>query len=112
MDADKEPLSRRRFCTLVAAGAAAATAPPFLTNGFGGTGDDPPPKPRTNVQDALEHPRIPASFPGKFPGRVVRVTHGHCIAGNKPDQTAVDAMVERCLLPHGGSSSRRTTLWD
>ena len=43
----------------------------------------PPPKPATNVADALKVPRTKTSLPGPFPGRVVEVRDPPAYPGPK-----------------------------
>ena len=40
-------------------------------------------KPKTNIEDALKVPRTPNSIPGKFPGKVVRLTNNEIMKDDK-----------------------------
>jgi hypothetical protein len=55
----------------------------------------PPPRPATNLADALKVPRTRTSLPGPFPGRVVTVEDAKANADRKADAKVVKAMVER-----------------
>ena len=55
----------------------------------------PPPRPATNVADALKVPRTKTSLPGPFPGRVVEVRDPACVSGAKVDAAAVRKMFEK-----------------
>ncbi|MCX6574674.1 MAG: twin-arginine translocation signal domain-containing protein, partial [Candidatus Aminicenantes bacterium] len=45
----------------------------------------PPPKPKTNIEDALKVPRTKWSLPGPFPGRVVEVHDPAAMPDGKVD---------------------------
>jgi hypothetical protein len=64
------------------------------------TGDK---KPGTNVKDALHYPRTAASLPGKFPGKVVHVSHPKCIADGVIAGAAVSEMLRRGMLSLTGA---------
>lgn len=55
----------------------------------------PPPKPKTNIDDALKVPRIRWSLPGPFPGRVIEVADEKAMPGGKPDGAVIKAMFEK-----------------
>jgi len=55
----------------------------------------PPPKPKTNIKEALQIPRAQNSVPGKFPGKVVEVFHPQAIVDDKPDAKTVNKMFEQ-----------------
>ncbi|MBI5475225.1 MAG: DUF362 domain-containing protein [Ignavibacteriales bacterium] len=55
-------------------------------------------KPETNIKDALKHPRTAGSMPGKYPGKVVKVTHANCIDKNKINFTAASDMIKSGML--------------
>jgi uncharacterized protein (DUF362 family) len=64
-----------------------------------------PPKPATNIADALKYPRTTASLPGRYPGRVVEAVHDTPIANNRPELKALDLMLERSLLALTGAAT-------
>lgn len=55
----------------------------------------PPPRPKTNVADALKVPRGKHALPGPFPGKVVQVEDAAATRDRTPDAKVVKAMVER-----------------
>lgn len=55
----------------------------------------PPPKPKTNVGDALKVPRTKHSLPGPFPGKVVEVTDPKAMVNDKVSADAVHSMFEK-----------------
>jgi uncharacterized protein (DUF362 family) len=101
--------TRRRFLKLLAAGGAAAAVPyagmaasdPFRAMPFRAPGD----KPATNIADALKYPRTEASMPGRYPGRVVEVTHAESVAGGTPVDEAARGMLERGMLALTGATA-------
>jgi hypothetical protein len=55
-------------------------------------------KPETNIADALAIPRTPFSMPGRYPGKVAKVSHLHCVANGKPDEQAAYQMLKTVIL--------------
>jgi len=55
----------------------------------------PPPRPKTNLEDALKFPRTRWSLPGPFPGRVIEVHDPAAMPEGMVDTTVVRSMVER-----------------
>jgi hypothetical protein len=55
----------------------------------------PPPKPKTNIADALKVPKTKWSLPGPFPGRVIEVHDPAAMPDGKVDAAVVKAMVEK-----------------
>lgn len=100
-----EGISRRSFfktSALIGVGAALTSWMPKSLRA-----QDPakPPKPATNIQDALKYPRTENSMPGRYPAKVVQVSHEHCVANLKPSQEAADAMVQSGMLALTGATS-------
>lgn len=58
----------------------------------------PPPKPKTNIEDALKVPRTAHSLPGPFPGKVVEVNDVKAMPEGKPDAKVIGAMFEKGLV--------------
>lgn len=66
---------------------------------------DPAPSPvETNLPDFLKVPRTKYSFPGLFPGRVVRVQDPAIWNGDRVDAKAAAAMIETGILRLTGKS--------
>ena len=98
-------LSRRSFfrtSALIGLGAALTS---WLPRSLRGQDPVKPPKPATNIQDALKHPRTEWSMPGKYPARVVQVSHPGCVTDRKPKQEAADKMVMEGMLALTGAAS-------
>ncbi len=55
----------------------------------------PPPRPKTNIEDALKVPRTKWSLPGPFPGRVIEVHDPAAMPDGKVDAAVVKAMFEK-----------------
>jgi len=66
---------------------------------------DNPSKPATNGKDALKYPRTQWSMPGKYPARVVEVTHPGCVVDRKPQAKAAEEMVKQGMLALTGAKS-------
>src|SRR5512137_663858 len=54
-----------------------------------------PPRPKTNIEDALKVPKTKWSLPGPFPGRVVEVHDPAAMPDGKVNAAVVKAMVEK-----------------
>lgn len=55
----------------------------------------PPPRPKTNIEDAMKAPRTKYSLPGLFPGQVVEVRNDGAMPESKPDAAVIKDMVEK-----------------
>jgi len=97
-------IDRREFVKQAAAGSVAA-AIPVLAPGILAQDKTPPPKPATNIKDAMKVPRNTNSMPGKMPGAVVQAYHDKSIANDKVDLAVVDQMVQKCMMELTGASS-------
>lgn len=64
-----------------------------------------PTKPATNINDVLKYSRNENSMPGKFPGKVARVTNPNCVVDNKIVYNAAYDMVAKGMLLLTGASS-------
>jgi len=88
---------RNFFRTLVASGVGAAAAPVIKAS------ENPifnqvNTKPETNIATAKAIPRTAASMPGKYPGKVVKVDHPHCVVDGKPVESAAYEMLKTSML--------------
>ena len=68
----------------------------------------PPPKPKTNIEDALKIPRTKTSLPGPFPGRVIEVHDPLAMRDDKPDPTAIKAMFEKGIAELSGKNRQES----
>lgn len=101
-DGRPEGVSRRGFLGLAASGAAGLALAASLP------GQDKPaqqkPAPQapaeiaTNVEEIRKIPRTAASLPGKYPGKVVKVSTGNAAAQGKVDAVKVKAAVDKGML--------------
>ncbi len=105
---EKCKLGRRGFFKIAAAGSlGAALMPPALIQNLGAQQTPKPEKPATNISEALKYPKTAHSMPGKYPGKVVRVNHGNCIADNEPVETAAYEMIAQAMLTLTGARTLR-----
>lgn len=98
-------IDRREFVKMVAVGSIAAAMPAMSPGGALAQDKVPPPKPTTNIKDALNVPRNSASMPGKYPGAVVQASHDKSVANDKIDLAVVDSMVRKSLMELTGAST-------
>ncbi|MCJ7587848.1 MAG: DUF362 domain-containing protein [Candidatus Aminicenantes bacterium] len=56
-----------------------------------------PPRPKTNIDEALKVPRTKYSLPGLFPGKVAEVRDEKAMADNVPNRDVIKAMFESGL---------------
>jgi hypothetical protein len=66
---------------------------------------EPPPRPRTNIDEAMAVPRTKYSLPGLFPGRVAAVHDERAMSERGVDGRVVASMFERGLRALTGASS-------
>ena len=71
-------------------------------------GAPPPPRPSTNIQDALKTPRTAQSIPGPFPGRVIQVRNAGAMKGDVPDAGVVRGMFERGMKELTGGDLKKS----
>lgn len=90
-------INRREFFKMMAACGVGAALSPFLYKPAFAE-DDKPKKPATNINDALKYPRTLNSMPGKFPGKVVQVTHSKSTENNKVVFEAANAMLMQAMI--------------
>ena len=62
-------------------------------------------KPATNINDAFKPPRTETSMPGKFPGKVVQISHSNSIVENKIVYDAAYDMVAKGMLELTGAAT-------
>jgi uncharacterized protein (DUF362 family) len=98
-------VNRREFCRLLAAGGFAAAMTPLAPGTLLTQQNNTPPKPATNIRDALRHPRTALSLPGKFPARVVQVSDEASVENGKISLAAIDRMLGRSLLALTGAGN-------
>jgi len=68
----------------------------------------PPPRTKTNIDEALKIPRSKYSLPGLFPGRVIEVHNAAAMTGNKIDAKVVTGMVEKGITHLTGKSMKES----
>jgi len=68
----------------------------------------PPPKPKTNIDDALKVPRTKWSLPGPFPGRVIEVHDPAAMPDGQVNAAVVKAMFEKGITELTGKSLEKS----
>jgi len=68
----------------------------------------PPPKPKTNIEDALKIPRTKSSLPGPFPGRVIEVHDPKAMPEGQPDAAVIKGMFEKGIVELTGRDFRKS----
>ncbi len=96
---------RRDFLRYLAAAGATTFIPAHLLKSTSSPGVLSADKPATNIDDALKAPRTADSMPGKYPGRVIEAYNAKAAVNGKPDLSAIQSMVERCMLELTGAPS-------
>jgi hypothetical protein len=100
---DPQGLDRRSFLKL-----GAALGAGFLAGPVGASAQEtklaPPPRPRTNVEDALRVPRTERSLPGPFPGRVAEAHDPKALKDDIPEPAGVRDLFRRGLTLLTGQS--------
>src|SRR5512141_440528 len=90
--------SRRKFIGSAAVAAAGAALAPSLIAQEKVQNEKPPAAPpaeiKTNIDEVRAIPRVAASLPGKYPGKVVRVKTGTNPVGQKIDGARVAKEIE------------------
>jgi len=93
-----DKFSRRKFIGAAAMAAAGVAAAPRLIAQEQAKSEKPPATPpppvKTNIDEVRGIPRVAASLPGKYPGKVVRVKTGANPIGQKIDGARVAREVE------------------
>lgn len=69
---------------------------------------NPPEKPKTNIEDALKIPRAKTSIPGPFPGKVVEVHDESAMIIDKPDSAVINAMFEKGIQQLTGVNMKKS----
>ncbi|MCD8270784.1 MAG: DUF362 domain-containing protein [Parabacteroides sp.] len=88
-------MKRRNFFRSIALGGASIAFSPIVKAMPAVEADKA--KPATNVQDALSIPRNEHSMPGKYPGKVAKVTHSGCIVDGQPSEEITYGMLKSCM---------------
>jgi hypothetical protein len=69
---------------------------------------EPPPRPKTNIDEALAAPRTRNSLPGAFPGKVVAVKDGRAMSEKGVDGKVVASMFEKGVRSLTGKSMAKS----
>jgi len=67
-----------------------------------------PPKPKTNIEDALKVPKTKWSLPGPFPGRVIEVHDAAAMPDGQANAAVVKEMVEQRITGPTGKSLKKS----
>ncbi|MBN2446932.1 MAG: DUF362 domain-containing protein [Phycisphaerae bacterium] len=100
-------LNRREILQLGAIGTGAILGTPALW-AQQTTRPSPPPRPKTNIDDAMKVPRTKHSLPGLCPGRVVHVQDDKSLVDGKFDADVITKMFTRGLEKLTGKSPEET----
>ncbi len=68
----------------------------------------PPARPKTNVDEVLKIPKTAHSLPGPFPGRVVQVSNAAVLKENRVQPETVSAMFEQGLRQLTGANLKKS----
>lgn len=98
---------RRKFFKLAALGSLGAGifSPLILRPSSYGNIDDDEEKTKTNIADALKHPRNNNSMPGKYPGKVVQVNDPTSVVDNQPQEEEAYRMLKKGMLALTGEET-------
>ena len=97
-------MKRRNFLRTVLTGGVGIVANPIIKAAPAPVQVDPKARPATNIDEAMAVPRTANSMPGKYPGRVVKISHANSIADGKPDTGAAYEMLKRSMLELTGET--------
>lgn len=103
LDMKGRSLNRRKFFTILGAGGAALAVKPL--SGIPANLIQATSKPSTNISDAAKIPRISASMPGKYPGKVVLVKNINSVVSDVPVEAAAYMMLQRSMLELTGQKN-------
>ncbi|MBU2650130.1 MAG: DUF362 domain-containing protein [Bacteroidetes bacterium] len=99
--------SRRKFFRLAALGSLGAgiLSPLVLRPSRLGTIDGGDEKTKTNIEDALKHPRNEYSMPGKYPGKVVQISNPLSVVDDQPQEEEAYRMLKEGILALTGATT-------
>ncbi len=101
----KANLKRRDFFKLLTLSGVGAAVSPMLSSKVFAQDSEKPPKPSTNINEALNAPRNQNSFPGKFPGKVVKAIHdGSYVDGKIVDEVTFDMLAKSMVSLTGAAT--------
>ncbi len=92
----KIPFSRRKFFKVLGTGSLVVAGAPLAASPENTLLQQQ--KPETNIADAAEVPRNKNSMPGKYPGKVSRVTHSGAIVDNEIVEEKAYMMLEKAMI--------------
>jgi len=99
--------SRRNFFRLAALGSLGAgiLSPLVLRPSRPGTIDGDDEKTKTNIEDALKHPRNENSMPGKYPGKVVQISNPLSVVDDQPQEEEAYRMLKEGIMALTGATT-------
>lgn len=91
---------RRHFFKLAALGGLGMSimSPLSLRTSLAGTLAQDEDGTKTNIKDALKHPRTENSMPGKYPGKVVKLYDPESVVDDKPQEVSAYKMLAKGML--------------
>lgn len=96
-------MQRRKFFRSLALGGVTAAFSPIVK--AAAPQEPVKEKPQTNIHEADAVPRSEASMPGRYPGKVVKVTGNDCIVDGQPSDGAAYEMLKTAMLRLTGAST-------
>lgn len=104
-DNRKRAIRRRDFFKVLTASGLGAALLPLSSKGSFASSISQPEKPQTNINDALAFPRNEMSFPGKYPGKVVKVFDEKSFEDRKIDYDVTYRMISEGVIALTGATS-------
>lgn len=91
---------RRNFFKIAALGGLGASimSPMLLKSSLANSITDDDEATKTNIEDALKHPRTKDSLPGKYPGKVVQINDPNSVVDEVPQEEEAYKMLEAGML--------------
>ncbi|MCL3779303.1 DUF362 domain-containing protein [Prolixibacteraceae bacterium JC049] len=89
---------RRNFFKILSSAGIATAMTPILAPAPAFASEAPKVKPKTNIDDALKHPRTKDSMPGKYPAQVIKVTNTESVKDGIPNEEAAYEMLKTAML--------------
>ena len=68
----------------------------------------PPPRAKTNIDEAMKKPKTTSSLPGPFPGRVLEIHNPAAMMENKVDAAVVKQMVQKGITTLTGKNMKES----
>lgn len=90
--------SRRQFFRILSSAGVATAVSPILAPAPAFSKEVKKEKPKTNIEEALQHDRNKNSMPGKFPAQVVKITNEKSVDNGEPNEEVAYNMLKEAML--------------